>query len=90
MCLCIYIYTYVYMCMYINVCMYIYAYIYTYIYIHIQESEKACLSPIPMDEVPYKEASRIMFIAIEKECVYDYLHNEVCLHSFSHSISDCV
>jgi hypothetical protein len=30
-----------------------------------------------MDEVPYKEASRIMFIAIEKECVYDYLYPEV-------------
>jgi hypothetical protein len=43
----------------------------------LQETEKACLPPIPLDEVPFKESSRTMFIAIDKECIFDYLHPEV-------------
>lgn len=43
----------------------------------LQESEKACLPPIPLEEVVAKDSSKIMFISIGKDCVFDYMHPEI-------------
>ena len=39
----------------------------------IQESEKSCLPPVPINEVAAKDSSRIMFIAVDGACIFDYL-----------------
>ena len=41
------------------------------------ESEKASMLPVPLDEVPAKESSRIMFIAVDGTCIFDYLCPEL-------------
>ena len=58
-----------------------------------QESEKACLPPVPLDEVAAKESHRMMFIAIDDTCVFDYLHPDIwhqwsAIHQPSAAASD--
>jgi hypothetical protein len=43
----------------------------------VQETEKACLPPVPISEVAAKESSRIMFIAVDGACIFDYLNPEL-------------
>jgi len=40
--------------------------------------EKQCLPPCPIDEImPLKDWSALMFVAVDGECIYDYLTPEV-------------
>ena len=43
----------------------------------VQESEKSCLPPVTVHEVAAKESSKIMFIAVDGACVFDYLYPDL-------------
>lgn len=43
----------------------------------VQESEKACLPPVSVHDVAAKESSKIMFIAVDGACVFDYLYPDL-------------
>lgn len=43
----------------------------------LQESEKACLPPVALDTVTAKESNKIMFIAVDGACVFDYLNHDL-------------
>ena len=43
----------------------------------VQESEKSCLPPVSINEIAAKDSHRIMFIAVDGACIFDYLLPDV-------------